>query len=52
MVASEFVRSTFGVHPLTRVLKWSWKFGQTAKVYPEPLKGYRNGETPELYGRI
>ena len=33
-------------------LKWSQKIGQAAKVYPEPLKGYGNGETPELYGRV
>ena len=26
-------------------MKWSQKTGQSAKVYPEPLKGYENGET-------
>jgi hypothetical protein len=30
-------------------LKWSQKTGQSAKVYPKPLKGYENGEAPELY---
>ncbi|GAW36089.1 hypothetical protein RA2_03157 [Roseovarius sp. A-2] len=31
------------------ILKWSQKTGQSAKVYPKPLKGYENGEAPELY---
>lgn len=30
-------------------MKWSQKTGQLAKVYPEPLKGYENGEAPEVY---
>ena len=30
-------------------LKWSQKTGQSAKVYPKPLKGYENGEAPEVY---
>ena len=30
-------------------LKWSQKTGQLAKVYPERLKGYENGEAPEFY---
>jgi len=30
-------------------LKWSQRTGQSAKVYPEPLKGYENGEAPEVY---
>ena len=33
-------------------LKWSQKIGQPAKVYPKPLKGYENGEAPELYGSV
>ena len=32
-----------------RTVKWSQKTGQSAKVYPKPLKGYENGEAPELY---
>lgn len=31
------------------LLKWSQESGQSAKVYPKPLKGYENGEAPELY---
>ena len=30
-------------------LKWSQKTGQSAKVYPKPLKGYEHGKTPELF---
>jgi hypothetical protein len=30
-------------------LKWAQKTGQRVKVYPEPLKGYENGEAPEVY---
>ena len=30
-------------------LKWSQKTGQSAKVYPEALKGYDNGDAPEFY---
>lgn len=33
-------------------VKWSQKTGQLAKVYPKPLKGYENGEAPELYRSI
>ena len=33
-------------------LKWSQKTGQRAKVYPEPLKGYENGEAPEVHRPI
>ncbi len=32
-----------------QTLKWSQESGQSAKVYPKPLKGYENGEAPELY---
>ena len=32
-----------------REVKWSQESGQSAKVYPKPLKGYENGEAPELY---
>ena len=35
-----------------RLLKWSQKTGQSAKVYPKPLKGYGNGETPEVYRSV
>ena len=38
--------------PRTRTLKWSRKTGQLAKVYPKPLKGYENGEAPELYRSV
>ena len=31
------------------LVKWSQKTGQRAKVYPEPSKGYENGEAPEVY---
>ena len=33
-------------------LKWSQKTGQSAKVYPKPLKGYENGKAPELYRSV
>lgn len=33
-------------------VKWSRKTGQLAKVYPQPLKGYENGEAPELYRSV
>ncbi len=33
-------------------VKWSQKIGQRAKVYPKTLKGYENGETPELYRSV
>lgn len=33
-------------------LKCSQKTGQRAKVYPEPLKGYENGEAPEVYRAV
>lgn len=33
-------------------LKWSQKTGQSAKVYPKPLKGYENGEAPEFYRSV
>ncbi|MGX1501178.1 hypothetical protein ACSSV1_006247 [Labrenzia sp. MBR-25] len=35
-----------------RLVKWSRKSGQVAKVYPIDLKGYENGETPEFFGRV
>ena len=39
--------------PLARAaLKWSQKTGQSAKVYPKPLKGYENGEAPEFYRSV
>jgi len=34
------------------LVKWSWKFGQWSKVYPEPEKGIRHGKTTELYGSV
>lgn len=33
-------------------VKWSQKTGQSSKVYPKPLKGYENGETPEFYRSV
>lgn len=33
-------------------VKCSQKTGQRAKVYPKPLKGYENDETPEVYGPV
>ena len=39
---AECIRDFFDV-------KWSQKTGQSAKVYPKPLKGYENGEAPEVY---
>ena len=40
-------------HPLSASgLKWSQKTGQSAKVYPKPLKGYENGEAPEFYRSV
>jgi hypothetical protein len=33
-------------------VKCSQKTGQRAKVYPEPLKGYENGEAPEVYRAV
>ncbi|WP_205321392.1 NUDIX domain-containing protein [Tritonibacter mobilis] len=33
-------------------LKWSQKTGQSAKVYPKPLKGYEDGKAPELYRSV
>ena len=33
-------------------MKWSQKTGQSAKVYPKPLKGYENGEAPEFYRSV
>ena len=36
----------------TPVVKWSQKTGRSAKVYPKPLRGYENGETPELYRSV
>jgi hypothetical protein len=35
-----------------RHLKWSQKTGQSAKVYPVPLKGYEDGKAPELYRAV
>ena len=35
-----------------RHVKWSQKTGQSSKVYPKPLRGYENGEAPELYGPV
>ncbi|CUH70817.1 Formate--tetrahydrofolate ligase [Thalassovita autumnalis] len=34
------------------LVKWSQKTGQSAKVYPKPLKGYENGKAPELYRSV
>lgn len=42
------VRSTVALQSWMH-LKWSQESGQSAKVYPKPLKGYENGEAPELY---
>ena len=33
-------------------LKWSQETGQSAKVFPEPLKGYEHGKAPELYRSV
>ena len=33
-------------------VKWSQKTGQSAKVYPKPMKGYENGEAPEFYRSV
>ncbi|WP_235003783.1 hypothetical protein, partial [Jhaorihella thermophila] len=30
-------------------VKWSQKIGQRAKVYPKPIGGIRDGETPEVH---
>ena len=30
-------------------VKWSQSTGERAKVYPETLKGYENGEAKEVY---
>ena len=35
-----------------RPVKWSLKFGQEAKVYPEPVGGIRDGETPEVHRSV
>ena len=37
---------------MTVGVKWSQKTGQSSKVYPKPLRGYENGEAPELYGPV
>lgn len=33
-------------------VKWSQETGQSAKVFPEPLKGYEHGKAPELYRSV
>ena len=33
-------------------LKWSQETGQLAKVYPQRMKGYENGEAPEVYRSV
>jgi hypothetical protein len=33
-------------------LKWSGKFGQCAKMYPNRMNGYDNDETTELFRQI
>jgi len=34
------------------LMKWSQETGQSAKVFPEPLKGYEHGKAPELYRSV
>jgi hypothetical protein len=34
------------------ILKWSGKFGQCAKMYPNRMNGYDNDETTELFRQI
>ena len=37
---------------VSTTLKWSEQTGQSAKVYPKPLKGYEDGKAPEFYRSV
>ena len=40
------------LRPPEITMKWSQETGQSAKVFPEPLKGYEHGKAPELYRSV
>ena len=42
-------------HPIIkfhRILKWSGKFGQRAKMYPTRTNGYENDKATELFRQV